>query len=159
MSLTTAHVSRRIPTGARAGRTHDQTEATLDHSSVMRRDIFMRGALWASVPLNLGAALLFAFPSSSVGQWAGLPPSAPPVYTAILAWFVVLFGGSYAWLACQSRIDRPLVALAAIGKTGVFVTIVVLWWTGDAPARGVVAATSDLALAAIYAWWILGQGG
>ncbi len=116
----------------------------------------MRSTLWASVPFNIGAALLFACPSSSLGQLAGLPRSAPRVYTMLLAWFVVLFGGSYAWLACQARIDRPLVAIAAIGKSGVFVTIVVLWWIGDAPGRGVLAATSDLVLAAIYAWWVIG---
>src|SRR5437762_533027 len=75
----------------------------------------MRSALWASVVYNLGGTLLFVFPSS-FGRLAGLPVPVPRVYTALLALFVALFGGAYAWLARQPRIDRPLVAMAALGK-------------------------------------------
>jgi len=123
----------------------------------MNRDGILRGALWASVPLNLGAGCLVAFPSSSFGQLVGLPSAVSPIYTTLLSFFILLFGGSYAWLARQPVIDRPLVALAAIGKAGVFVAIVGLWSAGEAPARGVLAGASDLALAAIFAWWLLGH--
>jgi hypothetical protein len=116
----------------------------------------MRGALWSSVVFNFGGALLFAFPSSPLGQAAGLPTPVPPIYGALLAFFVLLFGGSYAWLALQPNIDRPLVALAAIGKGGVFGLIVVFWLRGEAPGGGVLAATGDLVLAGIFAWWLLG---
>jgi hypothetical protein len=120
------------------------------------KDKFVRGALWVSVVYNFGGALLFAFPSSPPGQLAGLPTPVAPIYGALLAFFVVLFGGAYAWLARQPAIDRPLVALAAIGKAGVFTVIFTFWLLGEAPGRGVLAAAGDLVLAGIFAWWLLG---
>jgi hypothetical protein len=118
-------------------------------------DNFLRRALWVSVVYNFGAALLFAFPSSSLGQLVGLPTPVPPMYSALLALFVGLFGGAYAWLACQPTIDRPLVALAAIGKAAVFALLFVFWLLGEAPGRVVLAAVGDLIFAGIFAWWLL----
>jgi hypothetical protein len=122
----------------------------------LNRDKLLRSTLLVSVAYNLGAALLFAFPTSPISQLAGLPVPVPPIYGALLAFFVALFGGSYAWLARQTIIHRPLVALAAIGKAGVFVIIALFWFFGEAPGRGVLAATGDLILAGIFAWWLLG---
>ena len=121
----------------------------------MNRDRILRRALWFSVPYNIGGAALFAFPSSPFGQFAALPTSVPLLYHALLGFFVLLFGGAYAWLAMQREIDRPMVALAAIGKAGVFTLILVLWMVGSAPARGVLAAGGDLVLAAIFAWYLM----
>jgi hypothetical protein len=126
------------------------SEGTVD------KDHVLRGALWVSVVYNAGAALLFAFPSSPLSQLAGLPARVPPIYAALLAFFVALFGGAYAWLARQPSIDRPLVALAAIGKAGVFALMVTFWLLGEVPGRGVLAAVGDLVLAGIFAWWLLG---
>jgi hypothetical protein len=120
------------------------------------RDRFLRGALWVSVPFNLGAALLFVFPASPLGQLAGLPVPVPPIYGTLLAFFVALFGVAYAWLACQPTINRPLVAFAAIGKAGVFAILALFWLFGEAPGRGVLLATGDLILAGIFAWWLRG---
>lgn len=122
----------------------------------MDRDAFMRRALWISVAYNLGGAFLFAFPSSSLGRLAGLPTLVAPIYSTLVAFFVALFAGAYAWLASQSHIDRPLVALSAIGKAGAFSVILVFWLFGQGPGRGVLAATGDLVLAGIFAWWLLG---
>jgi hypothetical protein len=119
-------------------------------------DNFLRRALWVSVVYNFGGAFLFAFPSSPLGQFVKLPTPVPPIYGALLALFVGLFGGAYAWLASQPTIDRPLVALAAIGKAAVFAVLFVFWLVGEAPGRGVLAATGDLILAGIFAWWLLG---
>jgi hypothetical protein len=116
----------------------------------------MRRALWASVVYNFGGALLFGFPGS-LGHLAGLPAPVPRVYTALLAFFVALFGGAYAWLACQPRIDRPLVAVAALGKAGVFAIILASWLLGDVPGLGVLAASGDVVFAAIFARWLLGE--
>jgi hypothetical protein len=123
----------------------------------MDRDDVMRRALWASVVFNLGGFFLFAFPGSFAAL-AGFPGSAPRVYSSTVALFVALFGGSYAWLALQPRIDRPLVALAALGKAGFFVVVSAFWLLGEVSARGVVAAGGDLVFAAIFAWWLLGEG-
>jgi hypothetical protein len=121
----------------------------------MSPDKIVRRALQISVPFNLGAALLFAFPGSVLGKIAGFPAAVPGLYCAMLAVFVTLFGGTYAWLAVQRDIDRPLIAFSAIGKSGAFVTILGFWVAGQSPARAVVLATGDLVLAAVFAWWLI----
>jgi hypothetical protein len=121
----------------------------------MHKDRWVRRALRLSVVFNLGGAFLFAFPSSALGRLAGLPSSVPRIYCALLAFFVALFGGAYAWLAAQRDIDRPLVAFSAIGKVGAFSTILTFWLAGQTPGRGVLAATGDLLFAGIFAWWLL----
>ena len=121
----------------------------------MGPDKFVRRAMQISVVFNLGGALLFAFPGSVLGRIAGLPASVPGLYCAMLAFFVALFGGTYAWLAVQRDIDRPLVAFSAIGKSGAFFTILGFWIAGEVPARGVVLGTGDLVLAAVFAWWLI----
>src|SRR5206468_10589450 len=113
----------------------------------------MRRALWASVVYNLGGALLFAFPAS-LGRLAGLPGPVPRIYPTLLGLFVTLFAGTYAWLARQPRIDRPLVAFAALGKSGFFAILFMCWLVGEAPGLGVLAATGDLGFAAVFAWWL-----
>ena len=122
----------------------------------MTRDDLMRRALWASVCVNLGGALLFLFPAT-LGRLAGLPAPVPPAYSTLLAFFIVLFGGAYAWLALQPRLDRPLVAFSAIGKAGAFAVVVGCWMAGAVEARAVLAITGDLVFAAIFAWWLLGS--
>lgn len=121
----------------------------------MDKDVFMRRVLWVAAAFNLGAAFVLAFPASWIGQLAGLPVPVPPIYTTLLAFFVILFGGAYAWLACQPSIDRPLVALAVFGKTGVFIVVLGFWLFGAAPDRGLLAACGDLVFAAIFVWWLL----
>ena len=122
----------------------------------MNRDRVVRRALWISVVYNSGGALLFAFPSSSLGRLAGLPSPVPPIYSTLVALFVALFAGLYGWLAMQPKIDRPMVALGAIGKAGAFSSMVALWGFGELRALVVLAGTGDLILAAIFIWWLLG---
>jgi hypothetical protein len=120
----------------------------------MDRDRLMRRALEISVLYNFAGAFLFAFPSSALGYFAGMPRAVPDVYRLLMGFFVALFGGTYAWLARQPEIDRPLVAFATIGKAGAFATILALWLAGRGPGRGVIAALGDLLLAGIFAWWL-----
>jgi hypothetical protein len=77
-----------------------------------------------------------------------------PIYSVLLAIFVLLFGGAYAWLALQPTIDRPLVGFAAFGKASVFVAAVALWATGQGPGWFIPGATGDLIFAAIFGWWL-----
>jgi hypothetical protein len=113
--------------------------------------------LWATAVFNLGGGLLFVFPESAVGQLAGMPLPAPRPYTILLAFFVLLFGGAYAWLALQKTIDRPLVAFAAIGKAGAFTIFFAFWLLGDLPVRSVLAATGDLIFAGLFLYWLRGS--
>jgi hypothetical protein len=113
----------------------------------------MRAALWIGAAFNLGAAVMVAFPDT-IGSFSGLPSAGPLFYRWLLVLFVALFGGAYAWMAMQPRICRPLVALAALGKTGVFVVSVACWSVGDIPLQSLPPAIGDLSFAAVFAWWL-----
>lgn len=117
----------------------------------------LRITLWISIPFNLGAAGVFALPSSAPGQLLGLSPSVDPVYVALCCFMVALFGLTYAWLAMQPRVDRPMLCLAAVGKSGVFVLCVGLWLFGNASGALVAAASGDLLLAIVWFRWLLLQ--
>lgn len=121
----------------------------------MTQDQFIRRFLWISVGFNLGAAVLFAWPSSPLGQLIGLPVPVAPIYSAMLAYFIAMFGGMYGWLAMQVQVHRPMVAFAAIGKAGVFVLLLVFWLAGEAPGLGALLASGDLILAGLYTRWLL----
>jgi hypothetical protein len=119
------------------------------------RDRVIRRALGTSAVFNLGGALGFAFPDS-VGRLAGFPPGPVPVlYSATLAMLIALLGATYAWLATQPVVDRPLVAFAAIGKASFFVVVLVCWLAGQASGLGVLSAAGDLVFAAIFTWWLM----
>ena len=75
-------------------------------------DPLIRRALWVSAIFNASGAVAFAFPAGPLGQLAGLPADVPGIYRALLAMFVLLFGGMYAWLAVQPAVHRPMVGLA-----------------------------------------------
>ena len=115
----------------------------------------MRSALWTTAVFNLLGALTFVFPADFAAL-TGFPTTAPRVYTALLTVFVLLFAGAYVWLARQPRIDRPLVALAAIGKAGAFAAVFVCWLAGEIPARAALAFSGDAVFAAIFTWWLVG---
>jgi hypothetical protein len=123
----------------------------------MQRDRLMRRALAASAVFNLGGAVLFASPDSSLGRLAGLSGAVPGIYCAMVAWFVLLFAGAYAWLARQAEIDRALVGFAAIGKAGAFSIFTVCWIVGQVSGRAALAGIGDLIFAGIFGWWLLGS--
>ena len=125
----------------------------------MNRERLLRRSLWAAAVANLGGAVLFGFPDSALGQLAGLPAAVPPLYRAMTAAFVLLFGGAYAWLAAQPRINRPFVAFGAIGKTAAFLTVTALSLAGAAAARSVAVLSADLVLAALFVWGLAGTRG
>lgn len=121
----------------------------------MNIDRLIRPVFWLSAVFNFGAAYLFAFPATPLGQWIGLPPEVPVIYSGLVALFVALFGGMYAWLAMQTVLPRPLVAFAAIGKTSVFLLALIFWSAGEASSRLAQLGIGDLLLAAIYARWLM----
>lgn len=121
----------------------------------MNDDRIFRRILWISAVFNLGAAGLFAFPSTPLGQWAGLPADVPLLYSSFVALFITLFGGMYVWLAMQPVIPRAFVAFAAIGKSLVFVMAAIFWMAGEISSRTFQLSIGDLVLAAIFAWWLM----
>ncbi len=122
----------------------------------MGSETFIRRVLWISAGFNLVGALLFAFPGT-LGRLAGLPVPVPRLYTVLLVWFVLLFGASYAWLASQPIINRPMVALGAFGKAGAFTVAFMCWLAGEASGLGVLAISGDLVLATLFASWLLSR--
>lgn len=122
----------------------------------MNREALLRRALWLAALFNLAGALMFAFPASILGALGGLPPQVPPLYRAFVALFVLLFGGSYAWLAQHRPMVKPFVAFGAIGKTSAFVLMVALWLCGEARVSGVMLLGCDLGFAAFFAWCLAG---
>ena len=119
----------------------------------------IRASLWLACPFNLMAALVFACPSSAVGQQLGLPDHVHPLYSLLVALFVALFGFVYAWLARCHTIDQPLLALGIIGKLGAFFIAGFLWVAGIVPGMLAFVALGDLAFAALWLSWLLSERG
>ena len=120
----------------------------------MQSERFIRNVLWISVGFNLLGAMAFLFPAT-VGQLSALPTPVPRLYTWLLASMVLLFGGMYAWLAMQLEINRPLLAIGAIGKLLVFCVFTACWMLGDVSPLAVAGASGDLALAGLFTWWLI----
>ena len=121
----------------------------------MLLEILVRMSLWISFPLNLGAAYMFAFPSSWPGQMLELPQTVNPIYAGLCALMVALFGFVYAWLALQPNVNQPLLVVGALGKTGVFFLCAGLWLAGAASSLLVGAASIDLMLGLFWLFWLL----
>ena len=119
----------------------------------------IRWSLRLACPFNLAAAVVLAFPSSAVGHRLGLPESISPLYSCLVALFVVLFGFAYGWLAGRPVIDRPLLAFGAIGKSGAFLVVFSLWLTAAVSGAVVLVALGDLAFAGLWFSWLLSSRG
>jgi hypothetical protein len=120
-----------------------------------RVERYVRASLAASFVANVGAAYVFAHPSSVVGALLGLPASIDPVYSGLCATFVALFGCAYGWLAMQPTLDRPLLWMGVVGKAGFFVLVASLWMRAAANDALVLAASGDMAFAAFWFWWLV----
>ena len=118
-------------------------------------DRIVRSALVVSVPFNLAGAFVFGFPGSQLGHLQGLSADVPALYRSLVALFLVLFAGAYAWLAVQREISRPLLALGAIGKAVAFATFAALALEGLCPQRLALGGIGDAVLASIFTWWLL----
>ncbi len=118
----------------------------------MPRTRTIRIALWTSVGLNALGVAVFA-PVALGHPSTLLPVDTPPFYAAQIGFVIALFGGVYAWLARQARIDRALVVVGGLGKLGFFALTVAYWVVGDLPASMAVNATPDLLLASVFLWW------
>ena len=122
----------------------------------MDRTSILRGVLRVGALFNFGAAAMLAFPTT-LGQVAELPPPGSRFYPWMLAMLVGLFGGVYLWLAQRPRIDRPLVAVAGLGKLGVFAVSTACWQVGEIPGRAMVPAVGDLLFGLVFLGWLAGE--
>jgi hypothetical protein len=113
----------------------------------------MRRVLWVGVAFNALVALMLMFPST-LGALAALPPVGSVFYRWMLTFFVVLFSATYAWLALEPTISRPVVVLAAVGKTGAFMVALACLVRGDIQLRTFSISIGDLAFAAYFFLWL-----
>jgi hypothetical protein len=113
----------------------------------------MRRALWVGVVFNALVALMLMFPST-LGALAALPPVGSVFYRWMLTFFVVLFCATYAWLAVEPTISRPVVVLAAVGKTGASLVALACLLRGDIQLRTFAISIGDLAFAAYFFLWL-----
>ena len=114
-----------------------------------------RKTLWISSGFNFVAAYALAFPHHGLGVLFGLPADTPRLYAYLFAYVVAVFGVSYAWLAKQAQISKPLLAVAAAGKIGIFVITAGLTMVGDISIRPTLLASGDLLFGAIWLSWLL----
>ena len=113
----------------------------------------LRLTLWMSVVFNFGVALIALMPKTAVGQFFGLPSDLDPVFMVMTAWFIFVFGLAYAWIARQEEINKPLLMMGIVGKTGVFVLAVILLIRGDMNVPLFLAPCTDLVFASLWFWW------
>lgn len=121
----------------------------------MINEKLVRVTLGVSAPFNFMAACLVVMPGSPIGQIMGLPAIVPIVYSAILGFLIFLFGCVYAWMALQETINRPLLAIATLGKAGVVCIVMGLWLSGQAAGQLAFLTVGDLVFALIWGSWIL----
>ena len=118
----------------------------------MSHDRIIRSALWSTVALNtLGVAVFLPVAFGATSPF--LPIAVPRFFAAQIAFTIALFGGVYAWLAVQPKINRALVVVGALGKFGFFALTLAYALAGDLPIRMAWNATPDLIFASIFLWW------
>jgi hypothetical protein len=113
----------------------------------------MRRVLWFGAAFNALVALMLIFPTT-LGALAALPFVGSIYYRWMLTFFVVLFSATYAWLALDPIISRPIVVLSAVGKTGAFIIALVCLLRGDILFRTFSVSIGDLAFAVYFFLWL-----
>jgi len=116
----------------------------------MNSELIVRTTLKLSVALNFVGAYLLAFPSSSSGKLVGLPQDAPLLYSSLLSFVVLLFGGIYAWLSRQPNVFQPLLFVGGLGKICFFLIGVYLWFLGDTSGEFTVILIGDFIFGSIW---------
>ena len=119
----------------------------------MTRDRFFRAALIVGACFNFFMATAIVFPHS-IGRFADLPRSESHFFSWLVAMFVALFGGVYAYLSRNPIIDRSLIVLAVIGKTGVFLVALACLLLGELSPGAFAPAVADLIFAVVFLWWL-----
>lgn len=118
----------------------------------------MKATFWAAAVMTLVGAYIFAFPDTALGRHYKMPTAVPVLYSGLVGWVLVVFGCMYAWMACQSRIVRPLLYVGAFGKGGAFLLGLGLWLSDQMPIDIVMMLSGDAVLAAIWFGYLLRTG-
>ena len=114
---------------------------------------WLRWSLILTTPLNLLGALMLSPLVPALAASQGFPP-APGLYLAILAWFVLLFGIAYGWMAWTGVPNRGVLALGAGGKAGFAFATFGYAAAGAVPAMVAMAGLPDMVLAGVFSAWL-----
>ena len=114
----------------------------------------IKTTLWLTTAFNLVAVVILLFPSKGLGSLVLMPGQVPAVYLAIASYFVFAFGCAYAWMALQDSVVRPLLYFSAFAKSGAFLTVWLLWATGEVSWRLAALVIGDAVFAAIWFIWL-----
>ena len=105
---------------------------------------------------GLGALIFMPF-ATALRRTVGLSVAGHPLYLAIIASFIFIFGLAYLWVGITGRADALFLAVAAAGKLAFFSLVVVYWLSGALPLKVPLAASSDLLFALAFVVWLLQQ--
>ena len=117
---------------------------------------WLRRALYATAVMNIGGAIAFLPPATSLRAVAGLPVDGPPLYLATVGMFVLVFGLAYLWTAVRGCSEPLFMALAGGGKIAFFALLVWFWGVGDLPLRAPILGSADLVFGSLFLGWLLG---
>ena len=115
---------------------------------------WMRTALFATTAMNLLGAAVFLPAAAPVRAFVGLPPDAHPLYLAVIALFIALFGVGYLWAALANRPERVFIGMAAIGKLSFVSLLVGFWAAGEISVRAPLAAVGDVVFGVMFLVWL-----
>lgn len=116
---------------------------------------WMRNALLATAVMNLFGAGLFLPSAEDLREIAGLPQAEHPVYLAVLAMFVALFGVGYLWVAVAGRAERLFIGISALGKISFVALLTGFWLGGTLPLRAPLLASGDLVFGVLFLVWLV----
>lgn len=120
-------------------------------------EIWVRRSLWLSIPFNFIAAFAIAFPTSAIGRALELPEQGANFYTLFSGGLVGLFGLMYLWNALQPSIDRPTLAVGAVGKSFAVLLSAILFHCGMFSGLALLVISGDLVFAGLWLYWLLGN--
>lgn len=104
--------------------------------------------------MNMAGAVMFLPPIRFLREVGGLPEAGNSFYSIILSLWIFFFGVLYLRLAFARTQERFFVIVGALGKSSFAVLLAVLTFTGELPARAILAGTPDLIIAIIFFAWL-----
>jgi hypothetical protein len=126
------------------------TGVALTHHSIGPK---MRWLLMACGPMNLGATVVFAPPSTALRGMVGLP-EPHPLYLLVLAVWIPIFGIAYFRMGWTGKVDRTFLAVGAAGKASFALILLGLWLAGELSPLTAMIGLPDLILAGVFAGWL-----
>ena len=127
----------------------------MDRANSLRRG--QRALLAFCSIMNLMGAICFVPAFATGRRMLGLP-EAPPIYLAMLAAWVLIFGLGYLRLSLTGRMDRTFLWAAAAGKATFGVLIVSAAVSDDAINPWALGSGAmDFGLACVFAEWLFGK--